>query len=62
MINTLTSKEVADALKLPERTVKRMIKKSEIPGIIIKGKYRVVEGDFNTYLKTKLLNNKKRTA
>jgi excisionase family DNA binding protein len=50
----LTVKEVAQRLRLSEETVKRLLRKEELPGHKVGGSWRIGKQQFDHYLQEKL--------
>ena len=50
----LTVEEVAKRLRLSEETVKRLLRKKELPGSKIGGSWRISKQQFDRYLQEKL--------
>jgi DNA binding domain, excisionase family len=49
-INVLTLSEVADTLKISQRTLQRLIHKGRIPAFKIGGQWRILESRFEEWL------------
>ncbi len=46
----LTIKDIAQQLKMDEKTIRRWIKDKKLPAIELGGKYRVTRSDLNAFL------------
>jgi excisionase family DNA binding protein len=51
----LTIKDIAQQLKLDEKTIRRWIKSKQLPAIELGGKYRVTRSDLNAFLESRKL-------
>ena len=58
----LSTGEIAEILKISDKTVRNMIEAGEIPGYRIGNQYRVKVEDFNEYLEKSRIKNESQEA
>jgi excisionase family DNA binding protein len=51
----LTIKDIAQQLKMDEKTIRRWVKDGKLPAISLGGKYRIARSDLNAFLDSKRL-------
>lgn len=55
----LTLKEVAEYLKLAEKTAYRLAAEGKLPGFKVGGSWRFKESDIENWISAQIMNNKK---